>query len=217
MKNFIGTLSLISVAFVAGCNDSSQIEEHIVPPLAPAISESDKSSKIPPPASKVSAEAKETRMLASIFPLDEQGYFFKMEGAPEAVNEEASNFESLMKSLIFEQGELAWKLPEGWKNLPASGMRLATLVLPAKDGAKPLEVSVLKLPMRGGTDQATLENINRWRGQLGLDAIAKSDLLSKDSEKTGISRVKSEEGEVVIVNLLGKKNPSSGMTPPFAR
>ena len=49
---------------------------------------------------------------------------------------------------------------------PAPGCGFATLVV---DGSEPaLEVSVTKLPLFGGRDEYLRNNINRWRGQVGV-------------------------------------------------
>lgn len=88
---------------------------------------------------------------------------------------------------------LHWKLPAGWKELPGSGMRLATLVVPGK-GSPDAEVSVVVLPGPAGGD---LSNINRWRGQLGLEAIDEAG-LSRRSQ-----RVKSPAGTSLVVDLEG--------------
>ena len=59
---------------------------------------------------------------------------------------------------------LAWKDPAGWKREAGSGMRVATYALP--DGA---ECSVISLPGAAGGD---LANVNRWRGQMGINEVA---------------------------------------------
>lgn len=57
---------------------------------------------------------------------------------------------------------LRWVLPSGWKEVPGSGMRLATFLPP---GGVKAEVTVVALP---GDSGGELANANRWRGQIGL-------------------------------------------------
>lgn len=57
---------------------------------------------------------------------------------------------------------LVWTLPSGWKEVPGSGMRLATFVPP---GGLKTEATVVALP---GDSGGELANANRWRGQIGL-------------------------------------------------
>jgi hypothetical protein len=70
------------------------------------------------------------------------------------------------------QGEkLAWTLPKGWTETKGSGMRYATLQ-PSVKGKT--EVSIVML---SGTVGGELANVNRWRGQIGLDPVDEAALL----------------------------------------
>lgn len=88
---------------------------------------------------------------------------------------------------------LRWKLPEGWKNQPASGMRFATLSIPNPAGSE-AEVSVVVLPGDAG---GPLPNVNRWRGQLGLGPWTEKDLSAQ------MQKIQSSVGEVRVVDLTG--------------
>lgn len=59
-------------------------------------------------------------------------------------------------------GGLRWSMPKGWKEVPGTGMRLATFVPP---GGLKTEGTVVSLPGDSGSE---LANANRWRGQIGL-------------------------------------------------
>ena len=66
-----------------------------------------------------------------------------------------------------------WEVPEGWKSVPASTMRLASFAV--GNGG---DFSVVALgPAAGGT----LANLNRWRGQLGLAPIAEAEVAAATS------------------------------------
>ncbi|MEW6072336.1 MAG: hypothetical protein AB1726_07010 [Planctomycetota bacterium] len=65
---------------------------------------------------------------------------------------------------------IAWDLPAGWEELPASGMRAANL-RPA--GNPDAECTVILL---GGSGGSELDNVNRWRGQMGLAAVSAAEL-----------------------------------------
>ncbi|MBI4376179.1 MAG: hypothetical protein HY549_06975 [Elusimicrobia bacterium] len=82
---------------------------------------------------------------------------------------------------------LHWKAPEGWKEEPGSGMRVASFRTPL--GA---ELSVVSLPGEAG---GALANVNRWRGQLGLKEIAAEGLASS-SRKLG-----TPIGEALLVDI----------------
>ncbi len=62
-------------------------------------------------------------------------------------------------------GGLVWSLPKGWTEAPGDGMRVATLVAPVPGR---LECTVVAL---GGQAGGELENVNRWRGQIGLGPV----------------------------------------------
>ena len=65
---------------------------------------------------------------------------------------------------------LKWTLPKGWSQAMTGGMRYATLK-PSVAGR--VDASVVVLPGPAGGE---LANVNRWRGQIGLDPIDESAL-----------------------------------------
>ncbi len=68
--------------------------------------------------------------------------------------------------------QIAWTLPEGWVEAPATGLRRATLKPPFPGT---VEASVVTLQGKAGGE---LANVNRWRSQLGLSPVAASNLAS---------------------------------------
>ena len=210
-----GFLTLIALALLihVGCGKEPKIEKRTVPPLAkitPAIPETGNTEKgIPVP--KVSE--KEVRMLAAILPLKDSAISFKMEGDDKAVQKQYEKFQTLLTSVHYDSEGLNWELPKGWKNLPASKMRLATIVLPEQNGES-LSISVMEVSLPSGPKQTTLANINRWLGQLQLPHITTEVIENKTSEEGGATQLKSEAGEISVINIFGKKK--GGMRPPFA-
>ena len=101
-------------------------------------------------------------------------------------------------------GELTYMLPDGWRELPASGIRKATLQV--SDDAGTAELSVLVFP---GDVGGELANINRWREQIGLQAIDAAS-LPKLSESMAIS-----EHSARYVTLLGAEQSIKGAILPF--
>lgn len=59
---------------------------------------------------------------------------------------------------------LAWTLPKDWTETRPGGMRVATLVPPVSG----IDISVTALPGPAGGE---LANVNRWRGQIGLEPV----------------------------------------------
>ena len=83
--------------------------------------------------------------------------------------------------------QLKWTLPAGWVQKAAVEMRVASFDAPGKNG-QTVDISVVPLQGMGGGD---LNNVNRWRGQVGLDPVQDGDLagLSEDV-KVGASATK---------------------------
>ena len=76
-----------------------------------------------------------------------------------------------MQQAADDAGEITYTVPEGWVEVPASGIRKADFNI--TDGAGAANVTVLTFP---GDVGGTLANINRWRGQVGLATTAEEDL-----------------------------------------
>jgi len=62
-------------------------------------------------------------------------------------------------------GDLVWEVPPGWRQLPASGMRLASFAPEGADEAS--LVTLIVLPEGAGSLE---DNLRRWREQVGLSA-----------------------------------------------
>ena len=76
-----------------------------------------------------------------------------------------------MQAAADEAGGVSYIIPEGWEDLPASGIRKANLKVSDENGTA--ELTVLVFP---GDVGGRLANINRWRGQVGLDDAPPEDL-----------------------------------------
>ncbi|MDQ6632901.1 MAG: hypothetical protein M3Y82_14290 [Verrucomicrobiota bacterium] len=75
---------------------------------------------------------------------------------PAAVGEEINSIEP------------TWEIPTNWKPLPASEMVLKSFLVDGK-----ANISISAFP---GDVGGALMNVNRWRGQLQLEAVEESDL-----------------------------------------
>jgi len=68
--------------------------------------------------------------------------------------------------------QVTWKLPAGWQERPAGTMRVGYFVISGPDDQQ-AEVTIIPLTGTGGGD---LDNVNRWRAQVGLGAITAEEL-----------------------------------------
>ena len=70
------------------------------------------------------------------------------------------------------QTQLHWTLPVSWHETARGEMRLASFSVKSENG-QTADVSIIALPGMAGGD---LNNVNRWRGQVGLSPIAEEEL-----------------------------------------
>ena len=69
-----------------------------------------------------------------------------------------------------------WSVPEGWtEKASTAGMRIASYAINATDG-RSVDVSVIPL---GGQSGSMLDNVNRWRDQVGLSPLTEDQLPSQ--------------------------------------
>lgn len=122
---------------------------------------------------------------------DETGTaFFKMRGNATLVGAEKENFLKWVSAsrsakpaattattqsapVDSDKPQIKWEVPAGWSPAPASAMRYATFAV-EKNGEK-ADISVVTFPGDGGND---VDNINRWRQQIGLPAVGAEVLKS---------------------------------------
>ena len=77
--------------------------------------------------------------------------------------------------------KLKYTLPDSWQEKPTTEMRVASLGI--SENGKSADVSVIPL---GGMAGGDLLNVNRWRGQVGLQPLADDD-LQKFAERVEIA------------------------------
>jgi len=162
-------------------------------------------------------------MLAAVIPRPGQSWFFKLVGPEKIVAKQREPFLALVRSIRLgsDNGPPQWDLPEGWSQQPGSGMRYAT-IRPVPEEPS-VELSVIPLPTAGGNEtDYVLSNINRWRNQLGLSAIAATELdaapsLDESRATDTIIRVPLENDiAAIFVNLSGSRSASPGRGGPFS-
>ena len=70
--------------------------------------------------------------------------------------------------------QIRWELPSGWGEGSPSTMRYASFAATEDNGEK-VDISIVTFPGDGGSD---LDNVNRWRQQIGLAAVDEGELSS---------------------------------------
>ncbi len=150
------------------------------------------------------------RMLAAMLPKGNEIWFFKVTGPEGAVDSIAAEFRSFVERIEFEEGSPKLNdLPTGWRRGGEKPLRYATLDVETPD--KQLGISVSSLPLREDTwDEQVQDNVNRWRGQLGLP---KSDAKWAGGEAI---TVQTADPNAVWVDIVGETGVTNSMSPPFA-
>ena len=133
---------------------------------------------------------KDGRIVGAIAAEENGTSFFKMRGNAALVGAEKENFIKWVRASraaapattsttapsappVSGNPQIKWDLPEGWIAAPASPMRYASFAV-EKNGEK-ADISVVTFPGDGGTD---IDNINRWRQQIGLPIVGGEVLKS---------------------------------------
>jgi hypothetical protein len=133
--------------------------------------------------------SKDGRIVGAIASDEGRIAFFKMRGNPALVGAEKENF---LKWVISSRAassaagvtkttppvssstpQIKWEVPPGWTLAAASAMRYASFAV-EKNGEK-ADISVVTFTGDGGSD---VDNVNRWRQQIGLPAVEASALPS---------------------------------------
>ncbi len=81
-----------------------------------------------------------------------------------------------------ESSGFTWEKPDLWIPTEGSSMRLASFEVPYSTGSG--DLSIMELGGSGGGLEA---NVNRWRGQIGLDPLIK--LKIEDEAENGVSQL----------------------------
>ena len=150
------------------------------------------------------------QVLGAIYLRGDMAWFFKAFGAPAEVAAVEGDYQAFLQTVTFsDDGKPKWELPSGWKQLPGSQFRLATLRLGTQESAP--EASVIGLPKTGDDEQKyLLDNVNRWRNQLQLPP------WTAEQMKAELKTEKAGDAEYQYVSLTGTAESGGGMTPPFA-
>lgn len=95
--------------------------------------------------------------------------------------------------------ELTYTVPESWEEFPAQSVRKANFRV--SDDSGKAEITVTVFP---GDVGGLLANINRWRGQIGLDAT------DEDGSKDLTRQISISKHGSTLVNLQGPEQSILG-------
>lgn len=164
---------LVAALLLTGCQQQEQITAYTVPHESKADAK-----KAPTPSGP-------QRMLVAMFVRPDTIWFFRLDGPATAVTKQAETFEKLVQSVRFPGRDEppTWAMPEGWTREPGNQFRYATL----RAGALTGRVSKLDAGSPGAA--SVLQNVNRFRGEVGLPPTTEND-LPKDTRPIEVDGVK---------------------------
>ena len=156
--------------------------------------------------------ARDGRIIAGMVSTANATLFFKMRGNADLTETQKANIIKWVAAVCNGQTQaeppqtagappqattapkLKWKTPEGWTEVPPSSMRYASFSAPAPDGN--VDISIVTFPGDGGSDA---DNINRWRGQMGLAPVDASAVTSQ------IAPLKTDSAAFSTTDIAGDK------------
>lgn len=192
--------------------------------------------------------AKDGRIIAAMATTDASTLFFKMRGNAALAEAQKADFIKWVAAVCNAQSktnsppmaampgqnaaapQIRWTTPEGWTEIPPSAMRYASFSAPAANGDK-IDISIVTFAGDGGSD---LDNVNRWRGQIGLapadESTATSEIAPLKTANTTFSFTDiagadarmiaawtRREGRVWFVKMTGPKAAVEKEKPSFVK
>ena len=158
--------------------------------------------------------AKDGRIIAAMMTTADSTLFFKMRGNADLTEAQKGDFIKWVAAVCNAQTQtgppqmaavppqqatnapqVKWKTPEGWTEVPPSSMRYASFNAPAEDGGK-IDISVVTFPGDGGSDA---DNVNRWRGQIGLAP------LDPNAVESQVARLETADTTFSTTDIAGDK------------
>jgi hypothetical protein len=158
--------------------------------------------------------AKDGRIIAGMLTTGTSTLFFKMRGNADLVEAQKTDFIKWVAAVCDAQTEtrsqpmaamppqdtgpppIKWQTPENWRAVSPSSMRYASFTASAENGEK-IDISVVTFPGDGGSDP---DNINRWRGQLGLPPLDPTTVSSQ------IAPLKTADATFSTTDIVGAKS-----------
>jgi hypothetical protein len=157
--------------------------------------------------------ARDGRIIAAMVTTANATLFFKMRGNADLTEAQKGDFIKWVAAVCNAQTQtgppqvaavppqttsapaIKWITPEGWTEVPPSSMRYASFSASSDEGGK-IDISVVTFPGDGGSDA---DNVNRWRGQMGLAPVDANAVTSQ------VAALKTEDMTFSTTDIAGNK------------
>ena len=179
------------LAAFCGCQKEEEITHYKVP-------------KPENPPLPVRSEKATQRLLGAIVPRGDELWVFKLMGPEAAIKAHEAEFDAFIDSVVFKDGAKSpdYKVPDSWRKSKGTQFSMAAYRVGPEENAPELTVT----PSRG----SVVDNVKRWRGQLGLNPGDEDEIKRTTKEK------KLGDATAVLVDLTGTGSGKMGSSPPFA-
>ncbi len=199
---------LLLAICVLGCNRDDPIVRYEIPKERSGLDHlRDTVGATREVSAKRSAESVEQdRMVVALAMREDATWFFKLTGPVSRIEQTEDQWRPFLKSVSFdESGKPKWEIPDQWKSAGQKPMRFATLIVDQQD--PPIELAVSSL----SAGQDLLLNVNRWRGQLGLDPT------TEDKLQESLTSIDTADQQLTLFDATGKMSGGMmGSSAPFA-
>ena len=157
--------------------------------------------------------ARDGRIIAGMAATGSSTLFFKIRGNADLTEAQKGDFIKWVAAVCNAQTEtrspqmaamlpqdagapqIKWETPQGWTEVPPSAMRYASFSASAENGDK-IDISVVTFAGEGGSDP---DNVNRWRGQIGLPPLGQNAVTSQ------IAALKTADTTFSTTDIAGTK------------
>jgi len=155
--------------------------------------------------------AKDGRIIAAMTSAGGSTLFFKIRGNDALTESQKNDFIKWVTAVCNSQGgnkasqmagpapsqdpsnpQIKWQTPPGWNEIPPSAMRYASFNVGGTQNK--IDISVIMFPGDGGSD---IENVNRWRQQIGLPPMSESAVTSQ------LGTLKAGDATFATVDIAG--------------
>lgn len=118
-----------------------------------------------------------SRIVAATIPVEDGAWFVKVMGPTQAVEPFLDDTEAFVRSLeLGGPNRIAWTAPDSWQPIAPGQFATAKWTL---DEARQVVLSVTHLGMMPFGERELLDNVNRWRRQVGLPAYGAEGLRAQ--------------------------------------
>lgn len=100
------------------------------------------------------------------------------------------------------EGKPEWQVPAGWKEIDGGQFLVAKFIIGGSDNSQ----AAVNVSMSAGDGGGVLGNVNRWRGQLGLNQQSQSEV------DKSVTSVDIDGGKAMLVDMSGNDMKSGAKT-----